>query len=446
MKFLHSSSVIALILMTFFYFAMCPFIYFRHDDWLMLGNAVSILPKDWAFLWKPTWFTSPQHEEVWFFRPFFKYIIWVGYELFSFNSFLWTLTHWIFLVSGILLGGKALDLLTQETKRSELFKTIIVCSLSIHFASVVWVGEGMMNTPQVFLLMFSTYLFAQESAGASLLSVLVYFLALGFKESSVFLPLFLFAIAFSLNIFQKKKNLLLAHFGLMILFLIFRLGLLPFNPGYKPHFSTSTLLRPIFYFVGFLSLPLLSLVLSHPKKGFITHLFFRRLLFFLPFLGLLVAPHLGHSFFSPGWLLLPGFFSIWVLIFCLDTSEIKIISIQKWGLISLVLSALPVFYQVHRIQWLDWSGSQKKVHHYLRDLPDSTTGIYIETCSDPGHPEVSFQRVVGAQENLEHMWNLHHPSLVPIRLIACGKRPEASQLPAGSVVARWKFPDFEENL
>jgi len=432
--------------MTLFYFALSPFIYFRHDDWLMLGNAVTILPRDWAFLWKPTWFTSPQHEEVWFFRPLFKYIIWVGYQLFSFNSVLWTLTHWGFLVSGTLLGGKTLQSLAGESKFSELFITIVLCSLSIHFASVVWVGEGMMNTPQIFLLMLASYLFSKNSVWSSVFSVLVYFLALGFKESSVFLPLFLLAIAYSLRLVRQKKYLLMAHFGLMISFLIFRLGLLPFNPGYKPHLSWDTLVKPLFYFGCLLLLPVLALVLSHPRIKFFNNRFLMRLCLFLPFLGLLVAPHLGHSFFSPGWLLLPGFFTIWVLVFCLDVQLLKDLSLRRWALVVFFLSALPVFYQVYRIRWLEWKESQQGVHEYLKNLPDSTTGIYIETCSDPRNPEITFQRVVGAQENLEHMWNLHHSIPVTIRLLPCGRGGELSKLPAGSVVAKWSFPTFNERL
>ncbi|NBX76590.1 MAG: hypothetical protein EBQ92_08550 [Proteobacteria bacterium] len=445
MKSLPISSVIALIFMTLFYFALSPFIYFRHDDWLMLGNAVSILPRDWAFLWKPTWFTSPQHEEVWFFRPLFKYIIWVGYQLFSFNSFLWTLTHWLFLVSGTLLGGKTLTLLIGDSKPSELFVTLVLCSVGIHFASVVWVGEGMMNTPQIFLLMLATYFFAKSSVWSSLASVLIYSLALGFKESSAFLPMFLLAIAYSLNLCQRKKPLLIAHFGLMISYLIFRLGILPFNPGYKPHLTWTNLIKPLLFFGCFLFLPAISLILSHPRLHLLNNSFLKRLVLFVPFLGLLVAPHLGHSFFSPGWLLLPGFFSLWVLVFCLEPQKLKALSVPKWALFVLVLSALPVLYQVKRIRWLEWKDSQKGVHQYLRELPDSTTGIYIETCTDPSFPEVTFQRVVGAQENLEHIWNLNHSSPVTIRLLPCGRRLNLAQLPIGSVMAKWEFPNFTRN-
>lgn len=171
-----------------------------------------------------------------------------------------------------------------------------------------------------------------------------------------------------------------------------------------------------------------------------------RLSLFLPFLGLLVAPHLGHSFFSPGWLLLPGFFTIWVLVFCLDVQLLKDLSLRRWALVVFFLSGLPVFYQVYRIRWLEWKESQQGVHEYLKNLPDSTTGIYIETCSDPRSPEITFQRVVGAQENLEHMWSLHHSIPVTIRLLPCGRGGELSKLPAGSVVARWSFPTFNERL
>lgn len=428
--------------MTLFYLALSPFIYFRHDDWLMLGNAVNILPNDWGFLWKPTWFTSPQREEIWFFRPLFKTIIWAAYQLFSFNSVFWTLSHWGFLVGGTLLGGKTLFLLTHDKNRADIFMTLVFCSLSIHFASVVWVGEGMMNAPQVFLLMGSSYLYARNTLWSSIFSLFVYFLALGFKESSVFLPIFLLAITISQQTFSQRKAFLLAQFTLMSAFLFFRLGILPFNPGYKPHFSWDSLAKPILYFSAILLMPILSLVLSQTKISFLTRNFIRNVLLFCPFGVLLVAPHLGHTFFSPGWFLLPGFFGIWILVFCLDPKQITQLSLPRWAFILLIISALPVVWQIYRIQWIDWNQSQKEVHRFIREVPESVTGIYIETCPNPEKPEITFQRVVGAQENLEHMWNLHHNRPITIRLVPCSLFSQAIKIPDGSVLAKWEFPVF----
>ncbi|MFM8270148.1 MAG: hypothetical protein ACKN9V_08170, partial [Pseudomonadota bacterium] len=442
MKSFQSNSLAALVIMTLFYLALSPYIYFRHDDWLMLGNAVSILPHDWSFLWKPTWFTSPKHEEIWFFRPLFKGIIWAAYQLFSFNSVLWTLSHWVFIVIGTLIGGKTLFLLNQDPKRPDIFMTLVFCSLSVHFASVVWVGEGMMNAPQIFLLMLSSYLFVRNTLLSSVSSLFVYFLALGLKESSVFLPIFLLAISISQKQYLQRKPFHLVQFTLMFFFLVFRLGILPFNPGYSPHFSWDSLAKPIIYFSAILLMPFLTLVSSHLRVDFLNRNSIKNLVLFSPFVVLLVGPHLGHSFFSPGWFLLPGFFSIWIFVYCLDVKHIEKLTLHRWALSLFILSALPVAWQINRIQWLEWNHSQKEVHRFIKEVPDTVKGIYIETCSNPIWPEITFQRVIGAQENLEHMWNLHHKSPITIRLLPCAIFSQAIKLPDGFVLAKWNFPEF----
>src|SRR4051794_20483659 len=64
------------------------FAFFRHDDWLILGNSVAHLPRDWSFAWRPTLFFHGR-EGDWFFRPFFKLGVYAFYQAFGFHYRAW---------------------------------------------------------------------------------------------------------------------------------------------------------------------------------------------------------------------------------------------------------------------------------------------------------------------------------------------------------------------
>jgi len=429
---------------TIFYLLLSPLTYFRHDDWLMLGNAVTILPRDWSFLWRTSWYTSPTHQEIWFFRPFFKLAIWGAFQAFQFNHYLWIMTHWVLVLGALYFAMKSLDNLDFSKSRSALFAILFLSSFSFHFANVVWVGEGMMNSPQLFLLSLSVYLFSKEKVVFHLFSLVTYILALGFKESSAFLPLFLFALVLATHQLKQQWKILLSHFICMFIYLIFRLGFLPFNPGYKPHLSLDTFFRPTLYFIFFLSLPFLVVLLNTRTHFFSAlKLGLKRFFPFSFYLILLVAPHVGHPFFSPGWLLLPGFFTLWAFCISLDESVLIKMPLKKVALITFCLSFLSVAWQVRKLGWLQWGMSQKEIHAFIKNLPEEDLReVFIETCIDPHHPQATFERVVGATENLQHLWNLHHSTQVDFNLTPCGGGTEYHKPAKGRVFAKWDFPNF----
>jgi len=435
------SNKIALAL-TVFYTCLTPKIYFRHDDWLMLGNSVLILPKDWNFLWHPSWFISPSLQEVWFFRPGFKLIVWASYQLFAFQSWLWTLTHWSFILGSAFLGGLALRKITSSSRSFDVFLILFLCSISFHFACVVWMGEGMMNGPQLLLLSLSIWGFAQNSIQGNIVSGLGYALALGFKESSAFLPLFFIALSFSQGHFRRRRPFLLGLIALMVLYLVGRLGLLPFNPGYKPHLTFHSFFLPLMSFFVILSLPLIALVLiSRSSWGTVTEIL-RRFMVFLPFIGLLIAPHLGHGFFSPGWFLLPGYLSVWVIVYVLPPMTLNDLKLTPLALLCFFLSLVPILWKASELKWIQWEKSQKQVHQFLRSIPQDTDEVWIETCPPPDNSSILFERVVGSAGNLEFILALHQEKPVPVKLLGCQSTQKENPPFKKIVRGKWQFPDF----
>lgn len=425
---------------TLFYLVLSLGVYFRHDDWLIIGNAALVLPRDWRFMWEPYLFMSPSIKEVWFFRPFFKGIVWLCYSLFKNQMIFWILIHWIFILGAAFLGEYSLQKLRRTQYQRYLFFLFFISSFSLHFANVVWVGEGMMNTPQLFFLALTVFLFFTSSKILQWLSVFPYLVALGFKESSAFLPLFLGALVWNNGELRKKKLVLGIHFGLFIGFLIFRLGFLPFNPAYRPQLTFSFLMEPLFYFFICLVLPLVFFI----WKSFSIHRVPRhtkiQILSFFPFLALLVAPHLGHPFFSPGWTLLPGYFLIWILCYLVDSHGMSFKTLSRHTFVVFFLSSLIVGIQVWNLSWLSWGSPQKKMHEVVKNLdPERVSKVKIKNCLNREKPQLTFQRVIGAKENLEFMGALHHPEVISFDFIACNSRDTSGN---GTLVLTWNFPEL----
>ena len=416
--------------------------FFRHDDWLILGNSVTHLPQNWSFAWSNQLFFSPHKAETWFFRPFFKFIVWGAYQIWGLHHLFWTLFQWFLFLCSAGIGAKAIAQ-RRTTQTGMLFFVSIISSFSLSVGSLIWVGEGMMNVPQVFLLIASVFLFLQKSRTTQCFSVFPYVLSLGFKESSVFLPSILLSLAVFSNELRKKSLLLIAFFLVSCAFLFFRLVVLDFNPAYLPIWNLKAVAVPLAYILGLILISFVALCLSGVSKSlFSDKQFWRNFLFCFPFLGLLILPYLGHSFFSPGWLLLPGFFSLWCFFYCVPLPVLENVSLVKVFFLTLILSSLPVFYQMHRIRWFDWGRSQKQIYSLFESLPETTSEIWIENCADPSRPDLSLQRVVGAEDNLVHLWRLLHSNYIPIRLFAC-KALASSRMEPGITQLRWNFYNFE---
>lgn len=419
--------------------------FFRHDDWIMLGNAISFLPKNWSFLWESRLYFSPTHLDVWFFRPLFKASIWTGFQLFGMNHTYWVLFQFLSLLGAIGWGALAFKKVDSNSSRAYWFTCLSLLNVSTYFASVVWVGEGMMNIPQVVLLSAALFNYLKATRVGFLISVGCYLVSLGYKESSAFFPLLLFGVAYYKNWVSAQKLKLSIFFGIMGCYLIWRLGFVPINPGYQPQISWSFLFKPLIFFLVFLSIPATALVFSGLRFGQGFSIPFSKIMPLLFFLLLLVLPHLGHPFFSPGWLLLPGFFSIWVLIFLIKPSLFQSVSLIKTAILCGVISVIPVIWQCHQIRWLEWSQSQKAIHSYLKNFSDPTvTQIEIESCPPPHQEQITFERVVGASDNMEHLWQLYHSTPMKFVFIPCSPEKQTYAMPSkGSARILWKFPNVQ---
>ncbi|NBX83132.1 hypothetical protein EBQ90_08600 [bacterium] len=435
-------SISCLMLLVFYWLGSISF--FRHDDWIMLGNAISFLPKDWSFLWESRLYFSPTHLDVWFFRPLFKASIWTGFQLFGMNHTYWVLFQFLSWLIAIGWGALAFKNLDSSNGRAYWFTCLALCNVSAYFASVVWVGEGMMNIPQVVLLSAALFCFLKATPMSFLISVVCYLISLGYKESSVFFPLLLFGVDYYKNRLSSQKLKLSIFFGVMGCYLVWRLGFVPINPGYQPQVSWTFLFKPFIFFLLFLSIPAAALAFSGLR---FSHGFSRpspKIIPLLLFLLLLVLPHLGHPFFSPGWLLLPGFFSIWVLVFLVEPSLFKSVSLVRTGILCGVISLLPVIWQCHQIRWLEWSQSQKAIHAYIKNFSDPTVSqIEIEICPVPHQEHITFERVVGASENMEHLWLLYHSTPMKFVFISCSPENQTPTPPKGTAKILWKFPDVQ---
>ncbi|NDD03563.1 MAG: hypothetical protein EB078_01540 [Proteobacteria bacterium] len=422
---------------------MSQFTFFRHDDWLMLGNSVTILPQDWSFLWSHELYFSPTEKGIWFFRPLFKGMVWLGYQAFGYHHSLWMFFQWFLILASIFIGTRTFYSHPQSLKKGYVFSLLSVSCIAFYLPSLVWMGEGMMNIPQVFLLSLAVFLFFHSNLWAQIMSLFCFLLALGFKESSAFLPLFLIGKLLAENTFNRRWKWLIPHFVLMGAYLIFRLGLVPMNPGYMPQISFSHLLKPIFFFGAALCLPLVVLLIdSYSGNGTLWYLSLRRFCYFTPFISLLVAPHLGHGFFSPGWFFLPGFFTLWSLVISLEIPLVEQISQKRLVVLALFFSLLPVLWKAHELRWWEWRQSQLAVYDWVEKSPNSVTDILIEQCNSSQNSSLTFERVVGGPEHIEHLWKLKHPGLVTVHLVPCDQTSPDKEKTPKHISARWSFPDF----
>jgi len=253
-------SVIAAYLLLFF-----PLSYFRHDDWLILGNSVLHIPKDWGFTLRPVLFFSEQ-EVVWFFRPLFKFFVFIFYHLFGYNYYLWLVLLLTVAVGTCWAGHSIVVQLTGSSRWANLFVVLSVASLHIHFGSLIWMGEGMMNIPQLFFLILSTFYFCRSLDDPgwknALLGLVLYIVSLGFKESGVF-HLFFLGLLCLLEPKLKRKGLwgqtklLMPYVLTTMAYLFYQFFALPPNPAYSMNFQLNSSLKTLSLFATSFLFPFL---------------------------------------------------------------------------------------------------------------------------------------------------------------------------------------------
>lgn len=435
-----------------------PYAYFRHDDWLILRNA-ALLPSQWRSLWSPTLLFA-EGEKTWFFRPFFKLGTYALYSAFGFRYWAWLAVMLLLMTASLWLGGDLIRRLTGDSRRSRWFVILYVGSAPLHFGSLVWIGEALMNCPEVFGLTLSLWLFFRGALDRSARrpaylfgALLAYTLTLGFKEAAVFHSAFLLGLVLAeptLRVLSGKDRVrLLAPYAAVTLpYLLFRLFALPLNRQYAPIWRLDLVLTPALVIAASLAAPVAIWVtfvsLGRPAS-------LARVLRglgsrwpYLPFLAVATLPCLGHYFFSPGWLLYPGFF--WLLA-ATAAVEIPLPEGRRLALATAALALLlvaPVVFYLNRLAWPQWQTGQRELHRVVAELPDDVEHMSIFFCNNPRYPDESFERVVGHWDSLVSLWALHHKRPIVFEFRPCREIEGWLAVPQPHRVAlRWSFPRLE---
>ncbi len=438
-----------------------PLAYFRGDDWLILGNAALQLPQDWKFLWRPTLFYSG-NEVVWFFRPFFKLGTYLFYKAFGYHYYSWLVALLALCVAGLYFAALTAFRLTGSRSRSYLFLALFCTAIPFHMGSLAWMGEGMMNCPQLFLLALSCYLFVEAHLKTgkiekrSLLelgSLFAFIISLGFKESSVFQPGLLVCLlwkspSFDYLSLRKKVRAATPHLAIALAFLVFRLRM-EFHPGYEPGKHILFFIKPlamlaalpagITILYGWLSRKTFtvskSALIALWKQGWP----------YLGFMAVVVAPYLGHGFFSLGWMLLPGFYFCFLVAIVAPGFEGWATQERRFLVGStLAISLLPVLFVMNQIAWPEWQSSEQRIKTIFDSLSsEDVKQIVVYGCTNPKYPEAPFKRVIGFEAGLYNLWAMGHDTRVPVKVWGCLPKEAIHPSNEDTLTLRWEFPDWE---
>lgn len=445
-----------LILFSVFYLLAFPFAFFRHDDFMMIGNTLHV-DQDWKFVF--SYQLDYGSMESWFFRPVFKALFHVLYKSFGFVHYPFLLVSLIATALALWVGYRIVLACTAREENAFLFASLFASALPLHFGSVMWAGEGLMNCPQVLLLALSTYLSLRWASATRSshqfaylgTAILCYVLALGTKESSVFHFAFMFAMVLTEKPFRiisrKRQTLILGSFAIpTAIYLVYRLGFIPLISGYWPDTFGLPMLKQC---LGLLSALLiapatvvLTLIVSAQTHRFSSFTVFRQKWLYLPFLLVSLTPYVGHGFFSPGWLLLPGYF--FVLVFCLGDlgleSKRGLVAIP--ALITLAISLVVVGRQLDSIGWWWWQKPQRKALEIVRSCPRGRIkGVIVYECVNPDYPNSHFNRVIGGSQSIVPLWRrIHGESLSSFRPAGCREPTATEKSRADLLLLSFTFP------
>jgi hypothetical protein len=223
-------------------------------------------------------------------------------------------------------------------------------------------------------------------------------------------------------------------------FLLVRLFLIPINPSYLPHYRIGTVVKPLLIILATFSLPLFALAITQPKtigpliknfriRGWLP-------LFFLPCL----LPYLGHGFFSPGWLYLPGLYFAICFAVCIPLKAHP--ELEKFTAAAVIISLIPVLLFLHDLGWWQWHRGQREMEALIKAAPEGKYAeVVIEDCPNEKFPKANLDRVVGFEAGLHYLWLIHHPHPIPIKIVACGSRQISQTSRQELLRLKWEFPD-----
>ncbi len=436
-----------------------PFSFFRHDDWLMIGNVARIIPNHWKFIFEP-YLIFNSVPEVWFFRPWFKLILYLLYHTFGLQYYGWLAVNLLLTVGALVFGYLTIADLTRSRLNALIFVLFFVFSVHFHFASLVWVGEGTMNCPQIFLLFLNFYLYNKAFNSVTPkkgiifygLSIFIFILSLGFKEAAIFHLPFLLLILFNKAngknySLTRKIKFLIPYFILACIYLYFRLFLVPFNPGYKPRGDWTWFLIPFFFICAAFLIPLFSMVIGAASSKVYLNKCLKEILlrggyfvFFIPFF----ITYMGHGFFSPGWLLAPGFYFTFVLGLTFPSTLLNHKFIATSLVFTCIVSSGLVFYQTHNLSWWSWHRPQRQILEIIKGVATSETQtIQIYNCEQSEKNNPHLHRVVGYSDSIQEIFWLAHKKLPTVNVLPCEnmQRSLASAAP-NTLSLKWSFPEF----
>lgn len=434
--------------------AIFPFAFFRHDDWMNLGGMLQHFGTDWTFAYRPV-YDHLGSEASWFFRPSFKLILYALYRIFGLNYFAWLCVGLIGFLCTLIVGGKLVHLLTGEARRGQLFITTMCAAIYVHFWSLAWAGEGLMNIPLVLFVTLNTYFFVKSVLDRRRIytvgAVGSFAIALTFKESAAFQLFWLTTLAWiepSLARVSKARRwgALAPHYVLGSVYLFVRLVVMPISQSYAPVFSWRSLLFPMGIFFAAFCLPtaVYLLTMRAPIAILVKELQKHRRWIYFALLSVAVAPYFFHDFFSAGWILQPG------LYFAMAFAKTVPIPKNRWigrrvalfGIILLIVSTIPVGASLVKQGWWKWGTLNRRLVEAARNAPDSAQYWEIELCGDPDSRWGKFSSVVGDSNTLYHIWKIYHPGSVSVDFLACN---DPTRLPAEAKEVfrtRFEFPEF----
>jgi hypothetical protein len=434
-----------------------PFSYFRHDDWLIIGNVVRFIPQDWKFLFEP-YLIFNSIKETWFFRPWFKLFVFLNFSALGYHYYAWLVINLVLTLGALLFGYLSLKRLTLDSNRALIFVAFFIFSIHFHFGSLLWMGEGAMNCPQLFFLFLNFYLFSisitapqkNRKLFAGLGALVSFMISLGFKESSIFHLPFLLILFFHREPLRISRKALLVFTPYLIIagvYLYYRLFLLPINPGHKPQTDLRLILKPALFLLASLSLPIASILISSVffkanvrEKQKLLGLLFKSLVFFLPFF----AAYLGHGFFSPGWLTAPGIYLAFLVGLKLP-SAFTVRPILRTSLIlTLVVSMSLVLYQTNSIKWWSWYKPQRQIVEIIDQLGSSSTqSVRIFNCESQDDKLPPLIRVVGYNVSIQEIFWLRHKTLPHVSILPCSTLSKILATPIDNTInLKWAFPEF----